>query len=213
MHCSRQGHNEEPCIPAVRLFLHTFSVCMVAPLKATGASSVGGNPAWDPAAATRLLQLMRKLIRVKVCGPSTHTTDSGLWSRDTVGPSLWLNKWSRNLLWFNEVSVTNIQTADWQCTEGYNCIVRLSGFLILSSIPISFSQEKSQSSESPSSQSTSSFSSEHLWSMVFLESAPPQICSWSSKYTHLLLHFLHLVLLPLLCCQVLLLFAFSPFLH
>ncbi len=64
--------------------VHTFSVCIVAPLKAMGASSVGGNPAWEPAAATTLLQLMRKLMRVKVCDPSTHTTDSGLWSRDTA---------------------------------------------------------------------------------------------------------------------------------
>lgn len=74
------------------LFVCTLSVCMVAPLKATGASSVGGNPAWEPAVATRLLQLMRKLMRVKVCEPSTHTTDSGLWSNETVWPSLRLNR-------------------------------------------------------------------------------------------------------------------------
>lgn len=75
-----------PCVSPV-CFL-TFNMCIVAPLKATGASSVGGRPACEPAAATTLLQLMRKLMRAKVCDPSTHTTDSGLWSRDTVCPSL-----------------------------------------------------------------------------------------------------------------------------
>lgn len=62
----------------------TFSVCSVAPLKAVGASSVGGKPACEPVDATTLLQLMRKLMRVKVCEPSTHTTDSGLWSTDKL---------------------------------------------------------------------------------------------------------------------------------
>lgn len=90
----------------VCMCFYTFSVWTVAPLKATGASSVGGNPAWDPAAATRLLQLMRKLMRVNVCDPSTHTTDSGLWSRDTVWPSLRLYKWSRSLLYSMKLCVT-----------------------------------------------------------------------------------------------------------
>ena len=66
----------------------TLRVIMLAPLKAFGASRVGGRPAWDPDTATRLLQLMRKLMRVKVCGPSTRTTESGRWSRETAWRSL-----------------------------------------------------------------------------------------------------------------------------
>lgn len=70
---------------------------MVAPLKVTGESSVGGKPACEPAAATMLLQLMRKLMSVKVCDPSTQTTDSGLWSTDTVWLSLRLDEWVKEL--------------------------------------------------------------------------------------------------------------------
>lgn len=77
------------CPPKLQL---TFNVCIVAPRKATGASSVGGSPAWEPAAATRLLQLMRKLTREKACEPSTHTSDSARWSTHTVWPSLRLKR-------------------------------------------------------------------------------------------------------------------------
>lgn len=102
----------------------TLSECSVAPLKAVGASRVGGRPACDPAPATRLLQLMRKLMRVKVCVPDTHTTDSGLWSKHTELRSL--------------------------CS----LMEMLSGFLILSCTPISVSQENPPSSSSSSSSSS-----------------------------------------------------------
>lgn len=76
----------------------TLSVCSVAPLKAVGASSVGGSPAWEPAPATKLLQLMRKLSSVKVFEPSTNTTDSGLWSKRTSLCSLRLGHDLRNYI-------------------------------------------------------------------------------------------------------------------
>lgn len=36
-------------------------------------------------------------MRVKVCVPSTHTKDSGLWSRDMVWPSFRLRQWVKEL--------------------------------------------------------------------------------------------------------------------
>lgn len=39
-------------------------------------------------------------MRVKVCDPSTHTRDSGLWSSDTVLPSLRLNQLVKDVLVF-----------------------------------------------------------------------------------------------------------------
>lgn len=42
-------------------------------------------------------------MRVNVCVPSTHTKDSGLWSRDTVWPSFRLQQWVKEL-WLDVVT-------------------------------------------------------------------------------------------------------------
>lgn len=58
----------------------TLSICIVAPRKAIGDKRVGGSPACGPEAAIKLLQLIKKFSNMKVFGPFTSTTDSGLWS-------------------------------------------------------------------------------------------------------------------------------------
>lgn len=60
--------------------LLTLSVCIVPPRKATGDNKVGGSPVCGPAAATRLLQFIKKFSKVNVFVPFTNARDSGLWS-------------------------------------------------------------------------------------------------------------------------------------
>lgn len=71
------------CWKTAMVALLTLSVCIVPPRKATGDSKVGGSPACGPAAATRLLQFIKKFSKVNVFVPFTNARDSGLWSTCT----------------------------------------------------------------------------------------------------------------------------------